>query len=712
MNVGWRNKKRCADICDEECVIALAGNPNVGKSTVFNALTGLRQHTGNWPGKTVESACGTCSYKKRRYNIVDLPGTYSLLPHSQEEVIARDYICSNNADVVVVVCDATCIERNLNLVLQTLEITSRVVVCVNLMDEAKKKNVNINLEELSKRLGCPTVGCTARSKKGLSELMNNVDSLCRQRQKNSARRIEYLSAVELSMAPIIDALTQLGCDERLKRWIATRLLCGDDSALKFMNSGKKDEQEAGILSNEELSVAVQRGFELLYENGVASDCVEDVIASCVVNQASDIAKQVVSADVDMCYKRDRRIDKVLTSKKTGIPIMLAMLALIFWITITGANYPSQLLSQGFTYIGNGLTDFMGWIGAPAWLSGVLIDGMYKVLAWVVAVMLPPMAIFFPLFTLLEDAGYLPRVAFNLDKYFKRCCACGKQALTMCMGFGCNAAAVVGCKIIDSPRERIIAMLTNVFVPCNGRFPTMIALISMFFGSLAVGFVDSVVSALILTGVIVFGIFMTFAMSKFLSKTFLKGVPSSFTLELPPYRRPQFGKVIVRSLLDRTLFVLARAVIIAAPAGVVIYVMANVQVDGVSVLMHCANFLDPFANVFGLDGIILMAFILGFPANEIVVPIIIMAYLSSGTLTELSSLVELKALLVQNGWTWLTALCTLLFTLMHFPCSTTCLSIKKETNSFKWTALAFALPTIVGLLVCFVVANAVRIFGLV
>ena len=413
-----------------------------------------------------------------------------------------------------------------------------------------------------------------------------------------------------------------------------------------------------------------------------------------------------------CYNaRDRKLDRILTSKRTGFPIMLALLLVVFWLTITGANYPSQWLADGLFWVQDRLTDFFTWMHAPAWLHGALVLGVYRVLAWVVSVMLPPMAIFFPLFTLLEDFGYLPRIAFNLDKYFKKACACGKQALTMCMGFGCNAAGVVGCRIIDSPRERLIATITNNFVPCNGRFPTLIAIITMFFVGTAGGFASSFLSALGLTLVILLGVGMTLLVSRLLSKTILKGVPSSFTLELPPYRTPQVGKVIVRSIFDRTLFVLGRAAAVAAPAGLILWLMANVTVGDMSLLAHCSQFLDPFGRLLGLDGTILMAFILGFPANEIVIPIVIMAYMAKGSLTDMSNLNELHTLLTNNGWTWLTAVCTMLFSLMHWPCSTTCMTIHKETQSLKWTAVSFAVPTVIGMLVCLLVANGARLLGL-
>ena len=410
-------------------------------------------------------------------------------------------------------------------------------------------------------------------------------------------------------------------------------------------------------------------------------------------------------------RRDRRLDRIFTSRATGIPVMLALLAGVFWLTIQGANYPSQLLSDGLFWLQDRLTDLFTYWNAPEWLHGALVLGVYRVLAWVVSVMLPPMAIFFPIFTLLEDFGYLPRVAFVLDHAFQKARACGKQALTMAMGFGCNAAGVVGCRIIDSPRERLIAMLTNSFVPCNGRFPTLIAIITMFFTGTGAGPGRPLLSALLLTGVIVLGVFLTFQVSRLLSATVLKGVPSSFTLELPPYRRPRVGQVIVRSVLDRTLFVLGRAVMIAAPAGLLIWVLANVQVGGVSLLAYCTGFLDPLGRALGMDGVILAAFILGFPANEIVIPIMLMAYLATGSLTGYESLDALRTLLTDQGWTWLTAVCTTIFSLVHWPCSTTCMTIRKESGSWKWTLLGFALPTAIGMALCFLVATTARLLGL-
>ena len=686
-------------------VIAVAGNPNVGKSTVFNSLTGLNQHTGNWPGKTVTSAQGYCRYGDSTYILVDIPGTYSLMAHSAEEEVARNFICFGDPDAVIVICDATCLERNFNLVLQILEFTGKVVVCVNMMDEARKKNIRIDLDAISKKLGVPVIGTTARKKNGLKELMQSVSQLSCQPEETPPFRIKYPKPIEDAIAHLEPFIKQKVEKKINTRWLSLKLLDYDETLITALN----EYLGYDLISDEEIQKQLNIAKKILSDGGITGNDLRDKIVASIVLTAEDICSDTVHFNKSNYNARDRKIDRILTNKWTGIPIMLALLMGIFWLTITGANYPSQLISDGLFWVQDRLTDFFQYIGAPDWLHGMLVLGVYRVLAWVVSVMLPPMAIFFPLFTLLEDLGYLPRVAFNLDKYFKKCSACGKQALTMCMGLGCNAAGIIGCRIIDSPRERLIAIITNNFVPCNGRFPTLIAIITMFFVGHAAGPFESVFSVILLTGVIVLGIFMTFIVSKILSKTILKGIPSSFTLELPPYRIPQIGKVIVRSIFDRTIFVLARAVVVAAPAGLIIWIMANISIGNMTLLAHCSNFLDPFAKMLGMDGVILFAFILGLPANEIVIPIIIMAYMASGSIMELDSLWDLKQLLVNNGWTWITAISTMLFSLMHWPCSTTCLTIRKETQSWKWTAISFAVPTIAGIVICFVFANIARLF---
>ncbi len=602
-------------------VIALAGNPNVGKSTLFNALTGMHQHTGNWAGKTVQSAAGHCTHDDASFLLVDLPGAYGLCGCSAEEQAARDFICSDKPDAVIVTCDASCLERSLILALQVIAAGCRVMVCVNLLDEAKRRHISVNLRALEKALGVPVVGTAARRKQGLDELLERLHDLLQEEME-----------------------------------VPCGTLCPDDS---------------------ELPQLVRRA--------------EEICAAAVVVP-------------DDSHRRDRRIDRILLGRFTGIPVMLLLLGVVLWLTMVGANYPSALLQRAFAALGELLHEWMH--GTPAWLQGALLDGVYNVVTWVVAVMLPPMAIFFPLFTLLEDFGYLPRVAFQLDKRFQCAGTCGKQALCMCMGFGCNAAGVTGCRIIESPRERLIAILTNCFVPCNGRFPTLIVLICAFFTA---GKTVSAASAGILVLMILLGVTMTLLISKLLSVTILRGVPSAVTLELPPYRRPQILKTLVRSLLDRTLFVLGRACLTAAPAGLLLWILSSITIGTQSILAHAADFLHAPAQLMGLDGTILLAFLLGIPANEIVMPIAVMLYRAQNVLTETGSAAELAGILTANGWTVCTALCTCLFMLFHFPCATTCLTIHKETGSLRYTLLAMLLPTVCGVVLCTLTAQIFALF---
>ncbi len=617
--------------------VALMGNPNVGKSTIFNGLTRLRQHTGNWAGVTVSCAVGQFSYGGQDFSAVDLPGIYSFDTRSAEEELTKDFILNEDYDFLLVVCDATCLERGLYLLSQAAGLLEhreeagpmpQAVLCVNLCDEAEKKGIRIDFKALERSLGIPVTPCCGRTAKGLLTLKKLLASLA-------------------ASCPCACASCSLGSPYR---------------RLPSAFSPK------------------------------------------------DLAAQAVTYTKEHYRKREERLDRILTGPFTGTAVMVLLLLGIFWLTITGANYPSSMLWDLFFSLEPRLAEAALSIGLPQWFIDMAVFGVYRVVAWIVSVMLPPMAIFFPLFTLLEDLGYLPRAAFNMDGAFHKCSACGKQCLTMAMGLGCNAAGVVGCRIIDSPRERLIAILTNSLMPCNGRFPLLLTMIALLGagGGVWAGLpvenpvLSSLLTALVLTLFILAAILATLGASFLLSRTLLKGVPSSFTLELPPYRRPQPGKVIVRSIFDRTLFVLGRAVAVAAPAGLVIWLLANLTVGGESLLMHIAGFLDPLGALMGLDGIILMAFILGFPANEIVLPIILMAYLQSGVLAPMDDKTAILSLLSANGWTVKTAVCMAVFSLFHWPCSTTCLTIKKETGSLKWTAVSILLPTGIGVLLCILV----------
>ncbi|NLL08881.1 MAG: ferrous iron transporter B [Firmicutes bacterium] len=611
----------------ESCLAALAGNPNTGKSTLFNALTGLKQHTGNWPGKTVEMKKGSFQHHGWTCEVVDLPGTYSLTPASPEEEAARDFLRSGNSDAVVVVADATCLERGLHLALQVMQLTPKTILCLNLMDEAKRQRLRLDVDELEGELGIPVVPTTATKGEGLEELK---DAIIRVAQG------------QLQPRPV----------------------------------------------------------------PVGSDA--DEPAAALYRRAEEIAARVARGSPVPRPSLTSRLDKLVISPGFGIPFMLALLAGVLWLTLVGAGYPSELLAAAFSRGERHLSLLLNTAGFPRWLHDPLVLGMYRGLAWVVAVMLPPMAIFFPLFTLLEDFGLLPRIAFNLDRSFQRAGAHGKQSLTMAMGFGCNAAGVVAARIIDSPRERLVAVLTNNFVPCNGRFPLLMVMggvVAAAAPALAGGWVPS----LVVMGAMVVSVLATLLVSRLLTATILRGEPSFFILELPPYRLPRVGTVLVRSFLDRTLAVLWRAVVVAAPAGLLTWVLANVSVQGVTLLSHFSAWLNPLGRAMGLDGMILLAFILGLPANEIVIPILLMGYLSADSLLAVEDLAAMRAVLTANGWTWLTALNFIIFALFHWPCGTTLLTIKKETGSCKWTLLAALLPTALGICLCIFLTIIVKLW---
>ncbi len=679
-------------------LVALAGNPNTGKSTVFNALTGLRQHTGNWPGKTVVRAEGVFAYEGSRVKLVDLPGTYSLQAGSTDEEVARDFLLFGRPDVTVVVVDATRLERNLNLTLQVLEITDRVVVCLNLTDEARRHGISVDPGALSRELGVPVVATVARSRQGIQELLHTVHRVATGEIRNEPFRIPMHGAdVEAALAQLVPAIESASPGIPNARWVALRLLNADESV------------EASVESREIVTLASSLRWTL------SPDFHDDFMEAIYRSAQEIVERSVVRGLAKARFDLDRTLDRLLTSRRLGFPLMLALLAAVFWLTIAGANVPSAALASVLIdRVHPVLSGFGTRIGMPWWLNGLLFDGIYRATAWVVSVMLPPMAIFFPLFTLLEDFGYLPRVAFNMDSLFRKAGAHGKQALTMCMGFGCNAAGVVATRIIDSPRERLIAIITNNFSLCNGRWPTQILIASIFLGALAPARLSALVSASAVVGVALLGIVVMFLVSWFLSRSLLKGEATTFSLELPPYRPPRVLQTLYTSLIDRTLIVLWRAVLFAAPAGAVIWLVSNIEIGQLSLAGHAIRILDPLGFLVGLNGVILLAYIVAIPANEIVIPTVLMLTVlvrsasgvgeGAGVMFELESTAEVGELLRAGGWTLLTGLNLMLFSLLHNPCSTTLYTIYKETRSWKWTTLSALLPLVLGFMVCFLVAQ--------
>ena len=687
--------------------IALAGNPNTGKSTVFNALTGLRQHTGNWPGKTVTRAEGSFSFHDQRYRIIDLPGTYSLLSTSEDEEVARDFILFGKPDVTVIVVDASRLERNLSLALQILEITDKAVLCLNLMDEARRHHITIDTRTLSRDLGIPVVATSARTKEGIPDLLFAIEEVVSGKfQTKKQTYIDLPKENAEAIAELQSALSELNPELPNTRWLAMRLIEGDESVQKGVEEGTFSAENN--LEKQARVLRIADEYHKILGDSYRNDLVEAIYA-----EATTLINASVSTDFSArSFRVDRAIDRVVTHKIWGFPIMFLLLAGVLWITIIGANYPSQWLSDLFVgWLYPLLKDGANALHFPWWLSGFLIDGVYLATTWVISVMLPPMAIFFPLFTLLEDFGYLPRVAFNLDKLFRTAGAHGKQALTMSMGFGCNAAGVVATRIINSPREKLIAIITNNFSLCNGRWPTQILIATLFIGALVPKQWSGTVAMLAVIGIAVLGIVFSFLTSWLLSKTLLKGESSFFVLELPPYRPPRFFQTLYTSLIDRTLIVLWRAIVFAAPAGAVIWLICNLQIAQQPIALWLIQGLDPIGVFIGLNGVILLAYIVAIPANEIVIPTVLMLTTmvlgqtavgeGAGVLMEASTS-QVGVLLHAGGWTLLTAVNLMLFSLLHNPCSTTIYTIYKETQSKKWTLIATLLPVLYGIVVCFLV----------
>lgn len=631
----------------------------------------------------MDVARGRFSHRGAEYRLIDLPGMCSMKSDSAEEKLARDFIAFEPIDAAVVVADATSLERGIRLTLEVMEATPRVLLCVNLMDEAAKKGIRVNIPKLHEKLGIPVVPMSANRKKGIREFKDALRAVIALPDPSAdaplPETLLYDTETENALMYLQPYLAKApGLNTR---FAAICLLEGSDSAAETMaekalvEKGRYDEHIRNALTALETSTC---GFERR-------------VARQNIEKSASICRDCVRAPRSYT-DGDRRVDRILSSKVFGLPILLLLFGFLFWLTAAGANYPSQLLMQLFTYLEGELSALLTSLGAPEALRALLAEGAFRTTGWVVAVMLPPMAIFFPLFTLLEDVGFLPRLAFNVDRCFRRSQSCGKQALTMCMGIGCNACGVTGCRIIESRRERACAIVTNAFMPCNGRFPILIALLSMFLAS------SGLVSALWMLGFLLLAAAMTLLCTFLLSRTLWKNEPpSAFLLELPPYRVPQIGRVLVRSLLDRTLLVLRRAVCVALPAGVLIWLLANAG-DG-EALRALTGFFDPIGRFFGLDGVILTAFLLALPANELVMPLLLLIYADLSSLTDLSSLEAFRTLLIANGWTTMTALSVCLLVLFHSPCATTLLTIRRETGSTAQTLLAVAVPSAVGLCFC-------------
>ncbi len=747
-------------------VVALAGNPNTGKSTVFNQLTGLRQHTGNWPGKTVVRAEGGFHYGSRKFKLVDLPGTYSLLATSPDEEVARNFLLFGRPDVTLAVVDATRLERNLNLVLQILEITPRVVVCLNLVDQANRIGLQVDERRLARDLGVPVVPTTARYRQGIDLLLETVHDVATGKTRCRGYRFENRNQeVERALAPLVSSIHQSFPGLPNARWLALRLLDGDERVIEAVRRGEfsslgrarlpsspnslpaaaparedtrppqvearanedEDDPPPGSSSSSSFSSSAPRiGQEILSQARALrwemGSQFHEKLVETIYADAARLADRAITRPGDAARPDlDRSIDRLVTSRLWGIPLMILLFALVFWITIIGANVPSRwlaslLIDRVYPWLNEGALQ----LGVVWWLRGLLIDGVYLATAWVVSVMLPPMAIFFPLFTFLEDFGYLPRVAFNLDNIFRKAGAHGKQALTMMMGFGCNAAGITATRIIDSPRERLIAMITNNFALCNGRWPTQILIASLFIGALAPSYLAGLVSSAAVVGIAMLGVVLSLGASWFLSRTALRGEVSSFSLELPPYRPPRLGQIIYASLIDRTIYVLWRALVFAAPAGAVIWLVANVQLGGVSLAEHIVGVLNPVGVLIGLNGVILLAYLIAIPANEIVVPTVLMLTVltarvggvgsGAGVMFELDNDADTLAVLRTGGWTLLTGVNLMLFSLLHNPCSTTLYTIYKESGSLKWAAVAALLPLALGFVVCFFVAQVWRLLA--
>lgn len=635
------------------------GNPNVGKSSLFNFLTHKNEHTGNWTGKTVKNAYATFSYKDTLWEVVDLPGTYSLIGESKEEKIASSFVCSLDYDLAVVVLDASNLERSIVLLLEVLDVTDRVIVCLNLMDEAKAQKINIDVLKLQQRLNVPIVITKASDGTGCARLCDEMNHFKVNpnifKVKHEGKIANYLK------------LTNSYADKPVS-YLYQEKNCEKESLQKVLRFYKN------YISREELLKSYIHCTDKLLEN-------------------------IVERKEQTLKKEDIFWNKILSHKISSFVVTSIIFLVILWLTIFASNIPSDLMFSFFASGESFLLSFFSFL--PDFIVQPLILGGYRTFYWVISVMLPPLIIFFPLFSYLEDYGLFPRIAFNMDKPFKKCGSCGKQSLTMCMGLGCNAIGVTNTRIMEDKKMRILAILTNNFMPCNGRFPAMITMLSLFFIR-DTSLFGSFLVALGLLLIIVLGIVLTFLWTKILNHFLFKKEEVMFILELPTFRRPSVWKTFSQALKEKAFPVLKRAMLVSFPLGILIYLLASWHLGNSTFLLLLVDKLNNFGHLFGLDGAIILAFILGMPANEIVIPSLLLCYTKSNALVSYTSMESLRHILVNNGWTWLTALCFLIIMLCHYPCTTTLLSIKKESKSWSYTILAFLIPTLTGLFLSFII----------
>jgi len=685
---------------DKQIVVGLAGNPNVGKSAVFNTLTGGRQHVGNWPGKTIEQAEGNFRHGEWQIHLVDLPGTYSLAAQSPEEIVARDYILSDEPDVIVDVVDATCLERNLNLTLQSLELTDKVVVALNLMDEVRRQGWEIDTEALEKALGVPVIPTVAVEGKGLPELTEAIIAVAEGRRQTHPVLIDYGITIEGHVQDLEADLDSLGISGQ-SRWLALRLLEDDPEIVKAFQEGDLVHcclrEDATPASPEALQALLRRATRL-------REATHPDARIEIVRRRYELAHEVTHRVAHHLRAEEtsltERLDRIITHRIWSWPIMLAILVGVLWITIQGANVPSSWLAGAFGWLAEVVRSFLLGINAPWWVVGSLVDGLIVGTGTVVAVMLPPMIIFFTAFNLLEDIGFLPRIAFNLDRLMRAVGSQGKHTLVAMMSFGCNVTGVLSSRIIESPKDRIVAIVTAPLVLCNGRFGAGLALIILFFGSRALQmtllFLFISVGAMLLA-------------TWFLNRFLFRREPGGFVMELPPFRTPKWDQVIWRTLVHQVGHTMGRAILIAAPATLLIWLLGNLPPGAPfeqTAIGHLVRVLAPLGKQLGLTGEMLVALLFTLPAKEIVVSSLAMTYGLQSTLADSRAILDYLA----QTWTTLVAFSFLTFYMLYLPCLVTVWATWKETRSLKWTVVSLLLPLVMASTITFLIYQGGSLLG--